>query len=81
MADRNDIHPLNVPGKFYNDLSCTDCDLCREIAPDIFKRDDDEALTYVVRQPASEVEEVLAMEALDACPTETIGCDGQVGAA
>jgi ferredoxin len=76
MADRNDKHPLNAAGRFYNDLSCTDCDLCREIAPAIFKRDDEEALTYVVRQPATDEEEAMAVEALEACPTETIGCDG-----
>ncbi len=76
MADREDKHPLNVAGKFYNDQSCIDCDMCREIAPSIFTRDDDEGLSYVYKQPETLAEIALATEALEACPTETIGCDG-----
>lgn len=76
MADKEDKNPLNVAGKFYNDLSCIDCDLCREIAPSNFTRDDDEGLSYVYKQPETEEEKALATEALEACPTETIGCDG-----
>lgn len=76
MADKNDKNPLNVPGKFYTDLSCTDCDLCREIASQIFKRDDQEGVTFVAKQPESPEEIALALEALESCPTETIGNDG-----
>jgi ferredoxin len=76
MADKTDKNPLNVSGKYYNDISCIDCDLCREMAPQIFMRDDDEGLTYVYRQPESEAEIALTEEALNACPTETIGNDG-----
>ncbi|YCM42352.1 ferredoxin [Verrucomicrobiaceae bacterium 227] len=76
MADKHEKNPLNAPGKFYNDLSCIDCDLCREIAPEIFHRDDDEGLTFVVKQPTSPAEIALAFKALEACPTETIGSDG-----
>jgi ferredoxin len=76
MADRTDKHSLNVPGAFYNDGSCIDCDLCREIAPAIFRRDDDSGGSYVWHQPANEAEFALALEALASCPTETIGSDG-----
>lgn len=76
MADRTDKNPLNVSGNYYNDLSCIDCDLCREIAPEIFKRDADEGLTYVWRQPTSLAEIAAAEEALRSCPSETIGNDG-----
>jgi ferredoxin len=76
MADRTDKNPLNVPGNYYNDLSCIDCDLCREIAPEIFTRDDDEGLSYVWRQPVTEAEITAAESARCACPTETIGKDG-----
>ncbi|BDS07226.1 hypothetical protein NT6N_22660 [Oceaniferula spumae] len=75
MADREEINPLNVAGQFYIDLSCIDCDLCREIAPNTFTRDDEEGLSYVYKQPESIEEIALAMEALNSCPTETIGCD------
>lgn len=76
MADRTDKHPRNVPGSFYNDLSCIDCDMCRETAPEVFRRDDEEGLSYVWRQPDSPGTLQRAREAMDRCPTETIGCDG-----
>ncbi|MGJ8656327.1 MAG: ferredoxin [Akkermansiaceae bacterium] len=75
MADREEINPLNVEGRFYNDCSCIDCDLCREIAPSVFSRDDDEGLSYVWRQPETEKEIALALEAYKSCPTESIGYD------
>jgi hypothetical protein len=40
MANRNDKNPGNVPGPFYVDTTCIDCDLCRETAPSTFRRDD-----------------------------------------
>lgn len=76
MADRTDKNPLNVPGKYYNDLTCIDCDRCREMAPEFFIRNDDEALTYVWKQPVTPEEIAIAEDALMACPTETIGNDG-----
>ena len=38
MADKNDKRPESVPGKFYVDSQCIDCDLCRETAPANFTR-------------------------------------------
>jgi ferredoxin len=77
MADHTDKNPLNVSGKYYNDLTCIDCDLCREIAPEVFKRDDDEGLSYVWRQPTTPAEIAAAEMAHHSCPTETIGNDGR----
>lgn len=76
MADPHDKHPLNAPGPFYNDNTCIDCDLCRETAPGIFRRDDDSGQSHVWRQPDSPEEWRLAREAMEGCPTDTIGCDG-----
>lgn len=76
MADRTDKNPLNVPGKYYNDLTCIDCHLCREIAPQVFARYDDEGLSYVWKQPVTSEEIAAAEEARISCPTETIGDDG-----
>ena len=76
MADREEKNPLNITGKFYNDLSCIDCDLCREIAPNVFTRDDDEGLSYVYKQPQTQEDLELAVEAMEGCPTDTIGNDG-----
>jgi ferredoxin len=41
MADTANKYPENVAGKYYVDNQCIDCDLCRETAPDNFKRNDD----------------------------------------
>ena len=76
MADRNQKTPLNIPGPFYVDDTCIDCDLCRDTAPGTFRRDDENGVTYVWKQPATAEEWALADTALQACPTETIGSDG-----
>ena len=38
MADIDEKTEKNVPGKFYVDSNCIDCDLCRDSAPDFFAR-------------------------------------------
>lgn len=77
MADKDDKNAENVPGKFYVDASCIDCDLCRETAPEIFARQDDEGYSYVKKQPETPEEEDSAAEALEGCPVEAIGDDGE----
>jgi ferredoxin len=66
----------NVPGKFYVDDQCIDCDLCRETAPDNFTRNEDGGYSYVFKQPATPDEEALCKEAMEGCPVEAIGSDG-----
>ena len=73
MADIDEKTPLNVPGKFYVDSSCIDCDLCRETAPENFGRDDDEGVSYVKKQPDNETEQEACVEAMEGCPVEAIG--------
>lgn len=68
--------PENVPGPYYIDSSCIDCDQCRVIAPDFFARNDDTGMGYVKRQPVTAEELALAEEAMLACATESIGNDG-----
>ncbi|HVY68865.1 MAG TPA: ferredoxin [Verrucomicrobiae bacterium] len=77
MANRNDRLPQNVPGPWYTDITCIDCDLCRETAPATFRRDDDIGSSVVYRQPVSEEELRLAREAQSSCPSSTIGDDGE----
>ena len=72
MPDENDKHPLNAPGEFYNDFSCIDCGLCPELAPSVFKRDDEEGYSYVYKQPTTPEEFLVTQEALEGCPTESI---------
>jgi ferredoxin len=76
MANPKDKAPENVPGPYYNDTSCIDCGLCPDLAPLIFKRQEDGGYTYVFRQPVTREEIALAEEARDSCPTESIGNDG-----
>lgn len=76
MADSDNKSANNVSGAYYNDDTCVDCDLCREMAPQFFRRDDLAGVSYVWRQPVTPGEIALAEEALDACPTESIGNDG-----
>lgn len=76
MPNRNDKNPENASGPFYVDSTCCDCDLCRQIAPASFRRNDDTGLSIVFKQPATAQELEQAREALQSCPTESIGDDG-----
>jgi len=76
MADRDNKNDKNVPGKFYVDTECIDCDLCRETAPNNFARDDDEGFSYVCKQPENDEELQQCREAMEGCPVEAIGDDG-----
>jgi ferredoxin len=76
MADREDKNRENVTGKFYVDSQCIDCDLCRETAPRNFVRQDDGGYSYVLRQPRDAAEEAACLAALEECPVEAIGMDG-----
>lgn len=77
MADRDNKLPENVPGRYYVDDQCIDCDACRETAPDFFQRNDEKGYSYVHRQPTTEADEELCLEALEGCPVEAIGSDGE----
>ncbi len=52
MARREDRVPESVPGDFYVDRSCIDCDTCRRLAPAVFARSPLSEQSYVHRQPA-----------------------------
>jgi ferredoxin len=78
MADKSAKLPINAPGRFYVDNTCIDCDLCRNTAPEFFQRDDESGFSYVARQPVTPEEIALAEEALEGCPCESIGNDGDV---
>jgi ferredoxin len=77
MAEKDEKWPENVKGKFYVDEQCIDCDLCRETAPENFTRNEDGGYSYVYKQPENAEEEELCMEALEGCPVEAIGEDGE----
>jgi glyoxylase-like metal-dependent hydrolase (beta-lactamase superfamily II)/ferredoxin len=71
MADQGRRLAENVPGDFFVDSTCIDCDACRQIAPSCFRDHGDQSSVY--HQPDSEREVHLALMALVACPTASIG--------
>ena len=73
MADLSIKVPENVPGPFYVDATCIDCDLCRETAPRNFRRNDRDRRSFVTHQPESSEEEAACRSALEECPVEAIG--------
>jgi ferredoxin len=77
MAVRENKGDGNVPGKFYVDDQCIDCDLCREICSACFKRDEESGMSVVYRQPDGDDEVASCREAMDSCPVSAIGDDGE----
>jgi glyoxylase-like metal-dependent hydrolase (beta-lactamase superfamily II)/ferredoxin len=61
----------NVPGDFFVDSTCIDCDACRLIAPTVFYDIGDQSAVY--HQPESAEELLAAQRALISCPTASIG--------
>ncbi len=59
------------------DSNCIDCDLCRDTAPTVFRRDDDNGNSIVFHQPETEDEKRLAAESKEGCPVGAIGNDGE----
>jgi glyoxylase-like metal-dependent hydrolase (beta-lactamase superfamily II)/ferredoxin len=71
MATRARSYAENIPGDFFVDDTCIDCDLCRQIAPSVFKDQGDYSVVY--HQPQTREEAQRAGMALVACPTGSIG--------
>src|SRR5215510_9262550 len=76
MANLNRAYSDNIKGNFFVDDTCIDCDLCRQIAPSVFKDEGDHSAVY--HQPESDGETHLAAMALVACPTGSIGTNEKV---
>lgn len=71
MANAQHAYTENVPGNFFVDDTCIDCDLCRQIAPSVFHEYSDHS--FVAHQPDSTSEVLRAAKALVTCPTASIG--------
>ncbi len=76
MAVKENKLSENVRGKFYVDDQCIACGLCREIAPEFFGTISDTDTSYVRKQPTGDNEIELCVEALESCPVDAIGQDG-----
>ncbi len=77
MADKNDQWPDNLKGKFYVDRTCIACDACCIAAPENFKMNEDDGHAYLSKQPGAASEEDQCKEAMEGCPVEAIGKDGE----
>ena len=77
MAELTDKNYDNAPGAYYTDDTCIICRQCSEIAPNVFRESDEGSYNIVYRQPDTENDRLLAEEAMEDCPTQSIGDDGQ----
>jgi ferredoxin len=77
MANKTEKWKQNSPGKFYVDQSCISCDACVCTAPGNFSMQDEEGHAFVQKQPDSPEEEQACREAMEGCPVEAIGNDGE----
>ncbi len=77
MADKSKKWPDNATGRYFVDDQCIDCDACRTEAPKNFIRNDEHGYSFVFKQPESPEEETACQAALEACPVEAIGSDGE----
>lgn len=73
MADYKKCVPENVPGRFFVDDTCIDCDTCRQIAPTVYG--DTGNYAYVMHQPGTPMENRQALQALLSCPVGAIGAE------
>jgi len=60
-----------VPGKFATSEECVRCELCTNLAPTLFRLDE-EGKSYVARQPLFEFERRKVVEAMRNCPISGI---------
>lgn len=73
MADLSKKLPNNVATGFYVDETCIDCEVCREISPANFRRDDLSRKSYVYLQPDNPADDAACKAAMEECPVEAIG--------
>lgn len=76
MPDKSQKWPQSVPGKFYVDQTCIACDACVTTAPNNFAMNHDEGHAFLSKQPETPEESDLCREAMEGCPVEAIGNDG-----
>jgi glyoxylase-like metal-dependent hydrolase (beta-lactamase superfamily II)/ferredoxin len=73
MANLNKRLDTNVPGNFFVDATCINCDTCRQLAPHSFEEIGE--FSAVTTQPATEEHLHQAYQALLACPVGSIGTE------
>jgi ferredoxin len=78
MADKAQKWNENQTGKVFVDQSCIACDACVLTAPKNFSMHEEDGHAFVSKQPESAEEQALVKEAIEGCPVEAIGEDGDV---
>jgi ferredoxin len=76
VADKSKKYPENIKGKYYVDKECIACDACVMVTSKHFNMDPDDGHAFVIAQPQNEADEALCREAMEGCPVEAIGNDG-----
>lgn len=76
MASLAQRLPDNVPGDYFVDDTCIDCDACRIFAPAVFSDKGDQSAVY--HQPVTDEELLAAQKALISCPTASIGTSAKL---
>ena len=71
MANSKKKLPGNIEGNFFVDSTCINCDACRQLAPETFQ--EQEEFSSVYRQPAGDLDNHHAYQAMIACPVGSIG--------
>lgn len=74
MANISKRVPEDAHGDFFVDLTCIDCDTCRQVAPSVFAEGDGHS--FVRSQPATPTDRRMALHAVVCCPTGSIGTVG-----
>lgn len=76
MADKNSKFKDNVTGKYFVDDQCIACDACVVEAPKFFAMNDADGHAFVKAQPVTPADFEDCENAMNACPVEAIGSDG-----
>lgn len=77
MADISQKWKENAKGKVFVDQTCIACDACVLTAPNNFKMHEEDGHAYVAKQPENADEQALCKEAMEGCPVEAIGDNGE----
>jgi ferredoxin len=73
------VGQLKGVGEYFVSDQCIDCDLCRQVAPNIFQRKftGSGGISFVSRQPDCDLDFQKAEEAKDSCPVGAIQLQSQ----
>ena len=77
MAELDQKWKENKAGKMFVDQSCIACDACVLTAPKNFAMHEEDGHAFIIHQPDSEEAEARCREAMEGCPVEAIGNDGE----